>query len=114
MRLEAEPGCIRRLTWRPATSTPELALRLWSALRARGLPEARPLPGLQVFEGPFGGEPGWRHRVLLVATSGRIQLRLDYRVPYERRRQEAERLWALLGRWLREAAPPGDIGGEGE
>ena len=103
MRLEAEPGCIRRLTWRPARSSPELALRLWRVLRDREVAGSRPLPGLQVFEGAFGGEAGWRHRVLLVAATGRVQLRLDYRVPYARRQQEAERLWATLERWLGEA-----------
>ena len=114
MPLRAEPGCIRQLTWRPAASSPELALRLWSALRARGLTKSRPLPGLQVFSGRFEASADWSHRVLLVPASGRIQLRLDYRVPYERRRREAERLWATLQRWLGEATPPGDIGGRGE
>ena len=64
------------------------------------------MPGLQVFESSFGAKEQWGHLILIVAPSGRVQLRLDYRVPYELRAREAARVWNVLRAWLREEEPP--------
>jgi hypothetical protein len=95
LALTREVTCIRSLAWRcdlPITTD-------WSALgrelTAAGLAPRATLGGLLRFESASKAE------VLLVATSGRVQLRVHYTVPQPERKFAAERLFQLLVHALR-------------
>jgi hypothetical protein len=90
LTLTREVTCIHALAWRcdlPSTSNwPALA----GELAAGGLiPRASP-GGVFRFGSPTGDE------VLLVAATGRVQLRVHYSVPQHARKYAAERLFQRL------------------
>lgn len=76
------------------------ALERQGFVRAAG---ASPIAGLSMFE---HGNTG--HRVIYVARTGRIQIRLDPLTSHEDRTQAAERLYELLRVASREASQSSD------
>lgn len=101
MRLEDEPTCIRKLTYRVEPTDPQLGARILAAGIDAGWAHGVQLGRLHILANADG------HQVLVVPTTGRVQIRLLYIVPYERRRATAERLFEQLTRWA-ERAPVSD------
>ena len=90
MKLVDEPTCIRKLTYRIEPSNLEFAGRVIMACVEAGLPHGAELGRLHVFVDKGG------HQILVVPTTGRVQIRLLYTVPYAERRKTAEALFAQL------------------
>lgn len=95
--LTREVSCIRSLAWR-CDLPPEIDwAALEAALTATGMERRPTFPGVVRLVAASGDE------ILLVAKSGRAQLRVHYTIPEHDRRFAAERLfqrvvYALLGR----------------
>lgn len=86
-RIELENSCFERINWRcTLRSPPGEPASLVPALVARGYTELKRVPQvLEVFH-PDG------HRVAIIPSTGRIQLRVAIQVPEERRPEVALRL----------------------
>jgi len=83
-RVELESGCFERLNWRcTLRAPPEAAAGIVPALVARGYTEVKRVP--QVLEAfhPEG------HRVAVVPSTGRIQIRVSLKVEEARRGEVA-------------------------
>lgn len=98
LALTREVSCIRSLAWRcdlpPGTDWAALE----AALVATGMARRPTFPGVVRLATETGDE------ILLVAASGRAQLRVHYTIPEHDRRFAAERLfqrviYAVLGRY---------------
>jgi hypothetical protein len=85
-------GCRHDLLWR-CDLAPRHAAGLVPALLAAGFRDATPCAAdrLRVLE-----QPGAGHRIVVVARTGRVQVRLDALTPAHERVGEARRLFALV------------------
>jgi len=99
-KVELENGCFERLNWRcTLRAPPGEPASLVVALVARGYAEVKRVP--QVLEAfhPDG------HRVAVIPSTGRIQIRVALQVPEERRGEVALQLAEELGRISEGASP---------
>ncbi|MFK7992095.1 MAG: hypothetical protein AB8I08_39115 [Sandaracinaceae bacterium] len=86
MELLDEPTCIRNLTYRVEPADPLQGARVIRACVDAAWSHGAEIGQLHVFVDPNG------HQVLVVPTTGRIQIRVMYTVPYEQRRLAAQAL----------------------
>lgn len=94
MELLPEPTCIRNLTYRVEPTQPALGARVIRACVNADWSHGAEIGQLHVFVDSNG------HQVLVVPTTGRVQIRIMYTVPYESRRAAAEALFAQLASWI--------------
>lgn len=93
--LTREVTCVRSLAWRSDLPTTIDWPRLGAALEAAGLRPRPAVGAMQRFVTARGDE------LVLIPTTGRVQLRVHYSVPEHDRRFAAERLFLLLFHALR-------------
>lgn len=98
LRLVVDHSCRRLLAWRGALERGVPIDALEAPFAREGLALVDPQPGFVVFE-----ETRTRHRVLVVPSTGRLQVRLHYTTPEEERPREAARIGEALGRALEDA-----------
>ena len=109
-RVELENSCFERINWRCTLRAPPGELRslaaLVPALAARGYSELKRVPTvLEVFH-PDG------HRVAIIPTTGRIQIRVSMNVPEEMRGGVALQIAEELGVVAEEVAAVSPAGAE--
>jgi hypothetical protein len=97
LALTREVSCIRSLAWRCDLPTDLDWAALEAKLTATGMERRPTFPGVVRLAAANGDE------ILLVAASGRAQIRVHYTIPEHERRFAAERLfqrvvYALLGK----------------
>jgi len=90
LSLTREVTCIRSLAWRCDLPTAIDWTALAGELATAGL-TPRPTPAGLFRFGTAGGD-----EILLVAATGRVQLRVHYTVPHHERKFAAERLFQIL------------------
>jgi hypothetical protein len=90
LRVELDHGCFAEMTWRMSFAQPLDVNALVDSLLSAGFRDATRFPRVREIEEPAG------HRLVLVPTTGRIQLRLHYLTAQGRRREEAIRIARLL------------------
>lgn len=99
MQLRRDPGCIHGLTWRLQPRCDVDLARLLRAIGAAGWKESPGIGELLIYAIPGG------HRLLLVPSTGRVQIRLDYRLDAAQRPLAAQAVVACLQRWMDDAGP---------
>lgn len=99
MQLRRDPGCIHGLTWRLRVERDGDLTKLLRAIGAAGWKESPGIGELLVYAVPGG------HRLLLVPSTGRVQIRLDYRLGVAQRPLAAQAIVASLTRWMDAAGP---------
>lgn len=90
LELAREVTCIRSMAWRCDLPTGLNWAALVEQLQTFGLQPAQAVRGLHRVVNERGDE------VIIVAASGRVQLRVHYTVPEDQRRFAAERLFQYL------------------
>lgn len=90
LELSREVTCIRSMAWRCDLPPGLNWAALVEQLQTFGLSSAQAVRGLHRMVNERGDE------VIIVAASGRVQLRVHYTVPEEQRRFAAERLFQYL------------------
>lgn len=99
MQLRRDPGCIHGLTWRLQPRCDVDLARLLRGVAAAGWKESPGIGELLIYAIPGG------HRLLLVPSTGRVQIRLDYRLGVAQRPLAAQAIVASLTRWMDAAGP---------
>lgn len=94
MQLRRDPGCIHGLTWRLQGACGIDVAQLLRGVSAAGWKESPGIGELLIYAIPGG------HRLLLVPSTGRVQIRLDYRLGVAQRPLAAQAIAARLMRWL--------------
>lgn len=90
LRVDLDHGCHADMTWRMTFDSPVDVTILVERLVAMGLRDESRFPRVRELEERAG------HRLVLVSSTGRIQLRLHYLTATGSRREEAQRIAALL------------------
>lgn len=98
MQLRRDPGCIHGLTWRLQPRCDVDLARLLRGVAAAGWKESPGIGELLIYAIPGG------HRLLLVPSTGRVQIRLDYHLGAAQRPLAAQAVVACLQRWMDTAA----------
>lgn len=90
--LQRDHSCMKHLAFRMDLRSPSLAEVFRTIALELGFVEEVPIPGLSKLCSPEG------HEILLVARTGRAQLRVSYMTPHERRRHVAEDVYCRIAR----------------
>ena len=90
--LERDHSCMRHFAYRMDLEGPSDVGDFVALAQADGFSVSRPLPSLVKLVDACGNE------LLVVATTGRVQLRVSYTVPPDARRHAAEAVYCRLVR----------------
>jgi len=97
--LERDHSCMRSLAFRMDLTHPESSAAFTSIALELGFALEQPIAGLSKLVAPEG------HELLLVRSTGRVQLRVSYLVAQDRRRHVAEDIYCRIVRRARALSP---------